>query len=77
MAAAIDLSGAASLEEQVYLGILEMQKKELAIPADTRPDNVQVAFDQEAATVALSVSLTTVTTIENGKAVIAAQSYLV
>lgn len=76
MAAPIDLSTAASLEQQVYLGILEMHKLEQAIAADSRPDNTQVTFDLEAETVDLAVNLATTFTVVNGDAQIAAKPYL-
>ncbi len=75
MAAPIDLSTAASLEQQVYLGILEMHKLEQAI-TDNRPDNTQVTYDLEAETVALAVNLSTSFSVVNGDAVIAAKPYL-
>ncbi len=76
MAASIDLSTATSLEQQAYLCALQLQKLELAIAPETRPDNAQIAFDTEGATATLSVTLNTVTTVENGKAVIAVSPYL-
>ncbi len=50
MANPIDLSGTTSLEQQAYLVALEMQKQELAIDEENRPDNTQIAFDTEANT---------------------------
>ncbi len=75
MAAPIDLSTAASLEQQVYLGVLEMHKLEQAI-TENLPDNTQVDFDTENDTVALSVSLATTLSVSGSDAVIAATPYL-
>lgn len=77
MASPISLSSATSLEQQAYLVALELQKLELAIPADTRPNNTSITFDTEAATVSFTVNLDTVMTINGGNAVIAAKPYLV
>lgn len=76
MAAAIDLSGAASLEEQAYRVGLELQKAELSIPAENRPDNTQITFDTENQNVAVSFTLDTTLTVNNGTAVIAVTPYL-
>lgn len=76
MAIPIDLTSATTLEQQAYLCALEMQKLELTIPVETRPDNTTVAFNTEAGSVNMSITLNTLTTIEGGKAVIAAQPYL-
>jgi ribosomal protein S27E len=53
-----------------------MQTQELAIPVETRPNNTQLAFDTEASTVAISITLETLMTIAGGSAVIAAKPYL-
>ena len=76
MAAPIDLSGLSSLEEQVYRAALEMQKAELAIAADARPDQTQVAFDTENQNVAITITLDTTLTVNGNEAVIAAVPYL-
>ena len=76
MANPIDLSTATTLEQQAYLCGLEMQSLELAIDPADRPDNTQIAFSSEDANVAITITLETETTIENGKAVIAAKPYL-
>ena len=76
MAASIDLSGAASLEEQGYLIALELQKQELAQPAESRPDNAQITFDTEASTVAVAYTLETTLTVTGGSAVIGVTPYL-
>lgn len=76
MAAPITLTSATSLEQQAYLVALELQKLELAIPAETRPNNTSIAFDTEASTVSFTVNLGTTMTISGGNAVIAAQTYL-
>jgi hypothetical protein len=76
MAAAISLSGITTLEQQAYVVALELQKLELAIPAETRPNNVQIAFDTEASTVAISINLGTALTVSAGSAHIAAVTYL-
>lgn len=76
MAAPIDLTTASSLEQQAYLVALEMHKKELAVPVETRPNNTQLSFDTEAATVAITISLETLMTVAGGSAVIAAKPYL-
>lgn len=76
MANPIDLSGAPSLEAQAYEVALAMQQLEAAAPAENRPDNVQVAFDTEANTVAIGITLGTSLTVTNGNAVISPQTYL-
>lgn len=76
MAAPMNLSTATSLEQQAYLTALELQKLELAIAPENRPNNAQVTFDTEGGTVAIAVTLNTVMTVEAGKAVIAATTYL-
>jgi hypothetical protein len=76
MAAPITLTAATSLEQQAYLVALALQTQELAIPIETRPNNTQLAFDTEAATVAISITLNTQMTVAGGTAVIAAQPYL-
>lgn len=76
MASPITLTSATSLEQQAYLVALELQKLELAIPAETRPNNTTIAFDTEAATVSFTVNLDTTMTISGGNAVIAAKTYL-
>lgn len=76
MAAPINLTSTTTLEQQAYLCALEMQKLELAIPVETRPDNTTIAFNTENGSVSMNITLNTLTTIEGGKAVIAAQPYL-
>jgi hypothetical protein len=76
MAAPIDLSTLSSLEEQIYVAALQLQNAELAIPEDDRPDNATVEFSAEDGNVSLSITLSTDTSIENGKAVISAKPYL-
>ena len=76
MANPIDLSTAASLEAQAYQVALEMQKQELAIEAENRPDQTQVAFDTEAGNVSISITLDTTLVVNNGSAVISASPYL-
>lgn len=76
MATPINLTTATTLEQQAYLCALEMQTLELAIPIETRPDNTTVAFNTEAGSVTMSITLNTLTTVEDGKAVIAALPYL-
>ncbi|HEY9768261.1 MAG TPA: hypothetical protein V6C71_07090 [Coleofasciculaceae cyanobacterium] len=77
MAATISLASATS-EQQAYLVALELlQKLELAVSAETRPNNTSITFDTEASTVSLTVNLDTTMTISNGSVVIAAKPYLV
>lgn len=76
MAAPLDLSAANSLEEQAYRVALEMQKLELALPAENRPDNVQVTFDTEGQNVGIALSLGTNLQVTNGNAVISVNPYL-
>ena len=76
MAAAIDLTSASSLEEQAYRVALEMQKLELSLPVENRPDNIQVAFDTENQNVAISLSLGSTLQVNNGTAVISVSPYL-
>jgi hypothetical protein len=76
MAAPISLTAATTLEQQAYLVSLALQNLELAIPIETRPNNTQLAFDTEANTVAISITLGTAMTVAGGSAVIAVQPYL-
>ena len=76
MANPIDLTSAASLEEQGYLVALELQKQELAQPEDTRPDNAQITFDTEGSTVAIAYTLDTTLSVVDSNAVIGVTSYL-
>ncbi|WP_319422067.1 hypothetical protein [Pleurocapsa sp. FMAR1] len=76
MAAPIDLSGSASLEQQAYSVALELQRLELAVAPESRPDQIQVAFDTEGSTVGIAMSLNTTLTVTNGNAVIAVIPYL-
>lgn len=76
MAAAIDLTTVSTLEEQAYLVGLQLQQLELALPEDNRPDNTQIAFDTEGATVNISMTLNTDTQIVGGKAQIGVREYL-
>lgn len=76
MAAPISLTTATTLEQQAYLVALAMQTQELTIPIETRPNNTQLAFDTEAATVAITITLETQMTVAGGSAVIAAKPYL-
>jgi hypothetical protein len=59
MAAPISLNTIASLEQQAYVAALELQKLELALPADTRPNNTTVTFDTEESTVSIAINLET------------------
>lgn len=77
MANPIDLSGAPSLEAQAYQVALELQKQELAVEEENRPDNTQIAFDTEASNVSISITLDTSLVVNNGDAVISAIPYLV
>lgn len=76
MAQPTDLSSASSLEQQAYLISLAMVEAELAQPEEDRPDNAQVAFDTEAQTVSISITLDTTIATQNGSAVIGVTSYL-
>ena len=76
MANPIDLSSAASLEEQGYLVALELQKQELAQPEADRPDNAQITFDTEVSNVAVAYTLDTTLTVTGGNAVIGVTPYL-
>ena len=76
MAAPIDLSASTSLEAQAYQVALELQKQELAISEENRPDNTQVTYDTEASTVSISIVLDTNLVITNGNALISAEPYL-
>ena len=76
MAAPIDLSTVGTLEEQAYLVGLELQQLELSIPIENRPDNTSIAFDTEASTVNISMTLATNTQVVDGKAQIGVNAYL-
>jgi hypothetical protein len=76
MASPISLTAATTLEQQAYLVALALQNLELAVPIETRPNNAQLAFDTEGATVAISITLDTIMTVAGGSAVIAAKPYL-
>lgn len=77
MAAPIDLSASASLEQQAYEIGLALVQAELAVSEENRPDNAQITFDTEAATVDIAITLGTVLSTSNGNAVIGVQTYLV
>jgi hypothetical protein len=76
MAAPISLTAATTAEQQLYLTALGMQSLELAIPVENRPNNTQLAFDTEANTVTITVTLDTQMTVASGAAVITAKPYL-
>lgn len=76
MANPINLSNATSLEQQAFEIALQMQKTELAIAPEDRPNNTSVTFDTETNTVALTISLETTLNVVNGEAVISAKPYL-
>lgn len=76
MTTPIDLSASTSLEQQAYSIALELQRRELEIAAEDRPDQVQIAFDTEGSTVGIAISLNTTLSITNGSAVIAVTPYL-
>lgn len=76
MAAPIDVT-APSLEQQAYIVALELQKQELAVPAENRPNRTQIEFVTEANTVSLSISLDTTFSVTNGEAVFTAKPYLI
>lgn len=76
MAAPVNIT-ATSLEQQAYLVALELQKLELAIAPENRPDRTQISFDTEGNTVAISITLDTTFAITDGKAVFSAKPYMV
>lgn len=56
---------------------LSLQASELAIPAETRPNNVTVTFDSEAATATLTATLPISVAVNGtGQAVIQAVDYI-
>lgn len=56
---------------------LSLQTSELAVPAETRPNNVTVTFDSEAAQATLTATLPITVAIDGtGKAVIQAVDYI-
>lgn len=75
MAASINTVGV-SIESQAFEIALAMQALELALPADTRPDRVQIAYDTEGSTVSISFNLSTSTVVNAGKAEISVTPYL-
>ena len=76
MANPIDLSGVASLEQQVYLAALELHRLELAEDPNGSIDNTQVTYNLEQNQVAINVSLGTSLAIDGSDAVISAVPYL-
>lgn len=76
MANPANLNAATSLEQQLYLCALNLQMKELALPADTRPDNVQINHSADGDNVTISITFATTPAIENGKATYAVITYL-
>lgn len=48
---------ATTLEGQLFEIVRELQERELALPADTRPDRVQISLDVEAKEATMTVSL--------------------
>ncbi len=76
MAAAIDVSGAPSLEQQAYLIGLALQQAELAVDEENRPDQSQISFDTENATVSIAITMGTTLSVSGNDAVIGAVPYL-
>jgi hypothetical protein len=75
MAAAATLS-ATSLEGQALEVARLIQSAELAIAADTRPNNVTIAPDLEAQTVTLTITLPVVLSGSGGAFTLTAGTYL-
>lgn len=76
MAAPIDTSGATSLEKQAYQVALALVQAELAVPADTRPDQATLTYDVDGGTVAIAVTLNTTLVANGSTAEITVQDYL-
>lgn len=76
MASPVDLSAIASLEQQMYAAALEMHKLEQAIPAENRPDNIQIEFETEEDTVTITCTLNTTLTVVGSTATFDAAAYL-
>lgn len=62
-------------------GLLELahllQADELAVPAETRPDNISITYDAEAGTASVTATLPITFTLDaNGKPVATAVDYL-
>lgn len=76
MAAPIDTSSATSLEKQLYMVALAMVQAELAIPAETRPDQATVTYDIDGGTVAIASTLNTTLVANGSTAEISVQDYL-
>lgn len=66
-----------TLEGQAYEIALKLNELELAVPEENRPNNTTIAYDTEANTVTIGITLATTLTIVDGKAQIAANAYLV
>ncbi len=67
---------AASLEGQLYEVSIAMQEAELAIDADTRPDNVTINYDLENLQASITVTLPITLSGAGGSATLAADTYL-
>lgn len=70
MAASIDLS-ATTLEGQLWEIALQVQLAELAIPIETRPNNIQTNIDTEGQTVSVTFSVPATFTVGSSGAFVA------
>jgi hypothetical protein len=75
MAASISTT-ATTLEGQIFELCRELQELELAVPADTRPDNITIAPDIEALQVAITLTLPITLGGSGANIVMTAASYL-
>jgi hypothetical protein len=75
MAASITTTST-TLEGQLYEIAREMQEKELSIPEETRPNNTNLAFDLEAGTVAITVTLPITIGGSGNQVILTAGTYL-
>jgi len=56
---------------------LKLQTEELALPAETRPDNISITYDTESGVVTLAATLPTTFSVDaDGKLVVTATEYL-
>lgn len=70
MAASID-STATTLEGQLWEIALQVQLAELAIPIETRPNNIQTNVDTEGQTVSVTFSVPATFTVSSSGALVA------
>ena len=76
MANTITVEGS-SLEQQAFHCLTVLQEKELALPEDTRPDNVSIETDFEEGTVEITLTLPITVSSSGGQMTLSAQEFII